>query len=245
MRSALFTLALAAIVPASRPLPAASPCRVERFEGDAFIACAADPGRHEIRLARRQEDGRPGSLAELERSLGAAGSHVLFAMNAGMYDPARMPVGLYVADGQEEQPLNLNAGHGNFFLKPNGVFWIDRAGRPHVDESAAFARSRARPLWATQSGPLLLRGGAMHPAVSENGTSLHVRNAVGVSGDRAWFVISERPVSFGRLARFLRDRLDCADALYLDGTVSSLWAPVLGRRDRRRDLGTFVVVLER
>jgi uncharacterized protein YigE (DUF2233 family) len=90
----------------------------------------------------------------------------------------------------------------------------------------------------------LLRAGALHPAITQNGPSRHVRNGVGILGGQALFVISESEVSFGRLARFFRDGLGCTDALYLDGTVSSLWVPSLGRQDKRNDLGTFVVVLQ-
>src|SRR5262249_28510038 len=108
-----------------------------------------------------------------------------------------------------------------------------------------FAASAAHPAWATQSGPLLVRAGELHPRVQADGASRAVRNAVGVKGDEALFAISDGPVSFGRLARFLRDSLGCGDVLYLDGAVSALWAPSLGRMDRRTGLGTFVVVGER
>jgi uncharacterized protein YigE (DUF2233 family) len=218
-------------------------CVQETFEGDAFLVCRYVPGRDEIRLARRGPDGRPGSLAELEEALGTDRRRVRFAMNAGMYDPKRRPLGLYIARGKEERPLDRDAGTGNFYMLPNGVLWVDADGSPHVDESEAFAASGAKPVWATQSGPLLLRAGAMHPAISENGPSRHVRNGVGILDGQALFVISESEVSFGRFARFFRDGLGCADALYLDGTVSSLWVPALGRQDKRSDLGTFLIVL--
>jgi uncharacterized protein YigE (DUF2233 family) len=47
------------------------------------------------------------------------------------------------------------------------------------------------------------------------------------------------------VARFFRDELGCTDALYFDGTVSSLWSPELGRRDARGGLGPFVLVVRR
>ena len=58
-------------------------------------------------------------------------------------------------------------------------------------------------------------------------------------------MISDDPVSFGRFARMFSDGLNCPDALFLDGSVSSLWAPDLNREDVRDGLGTFVVVLKR
>ena len=124
------------------------------------------------------------------------------------------------------------------------MFWTDSAGAAHVTETAAFVARAPAALWATQSGPLLVRNGDLHPAVAHDGPSRVIRNEVGVgeNGD-AEFVISVDPVSFGRPARLFRDRLGCTDALYLDGAVSSLWAPGLGRHDARADLGPLVVVI--
>ncbi|WP_171524391.1 phosphodiester glycosidase family protein, partial [Acinetobacter baumannii] len=62
--------------------------------------------------------------------------------------------------------------------------------------------------FATQSGPMLLIDGQLHPKLAENGTSLQIRNAVGVGlNGSAWFAISNAPVSFGRFARLFRDKL--------------------------------------
>jgi uncharacterized protein YigE (DUF2233 family) len=147
-------------------------------------------------------------------------------MNAGMYRADQRPLGLFVAAGREERPLNQGSGSGNFYLAPNGVFWVGAHGAPHVTETGAYAAAPpAGVAWATQSGPLLVQGGAFNPHISADGASLNLRNAVGVRNRVALFVISDDKVSFGRLARFLRDALGCPDALYLDGAVSSLWAP--------------------
>ena len=225
--------------------PPEAACWISSFEGAAFSVCRYTPGQDDIALAWRDRGQPLDSLPGLKSSLGADGSRVAFAMNAGMYDKARSPLGLYVAAGQELRPLNRSAGAGNFFLLPNGVFWVGRDGAPHIDETSAFADRKVHPRWATQSGPLLVRAGALHPSLAPNGTSLAIRNGVGVRGGEALFVISNQPVSFGRFARFLRDGLGCADGLYLDGAISSLWAPGLGRLDRRTGLGTFVVVTSR
>jgi uncharacterized protein YigE (DUF2233 family) len=180
----------------------------------------------------------------LKTWIGADAGRVVFAMNAGMYDSSQRPVGLFVLQGRQVQPLNRSKGPGNFHLLPNGVFWIGVNGEAHVDETSAFAMRRVRPRWATQSGPLLVSAGVLHPKIAANGPSQVVRNGVGVRNGEALFVVSDGPVSFGRFARFLRDGLSCPDALYLDGFVSSLWAPTLGRLDSRTGLGTFVVVLD-
>lgn len=223
--------------------PAAPACWKATFEGDGFTVCRYDPDHDALRLAARGSAGPLDSLQGLKAALGPDARRVRFALNGGMYQPDQSPVGLYVAGGQTETALNRAAGAGNFFLKPNGVFWVGADGAPHVDETEAFAAAAPAARWATQSGPLLVAHGALHPAIAANGTSLTVRDAVGVKGRAALFAISDGPVSFGRLARFLRDGMGCADALYLDGHVASLWAPALKRQDNRTGLGTFVVVL--
>ncbi|HEX8262552.1 MAG TPA: phosphodiester glycosidase family protein [Allosphingosinicella sp.] len=163
-------------------------------------------------------------------------------MNAGMYDEGGRPIGLYIENGVQRRPLNLRAGPGNFHLLPNGVFAVDEGGRVSVTPSKLFAKASRRARWATQSGPMLLIGGKLHPKFDADGPSRLVRNGVGVAGPRtAWFAISEEGVSFGRFARLFRD-LGCTDALYLDGTVSSLWDPGAGRKDAYSSLGPMIAV---
>jgi uncharacterized protein YigE (DUF2233 family) len=89
-------------------------------------------------------------------------------------------------------------------------------------------------------------GYAVRPAAFREGsTSRLIRNGVGVrSPEIAFFVISEEPVNFYELATFFRDTLGCANALYLDGVVSSLYAPKLKRADAHAELGPMIMVTE-
>jgi uncharacterized protein YigE (DUF2233 family) len=92
---------------------------------------------------------------------------------------------------------------------------------------------------------MLVIDGKLHPAFEHDGTSRHVRNGVGIAPNgRALFVISEEPVSFGKFARFFRDRLKARNALFFDGAVSALWDPANGRRDITRPLGPMVVAFK-
>ena len=54
--------------------------------------------------------------------------------------------------------------------------------------------------------------------------------------------VDKAVMAFGRMARFFRDGLGCSDALYLDGTVSSLWDPGAGRKDSYSSLGPMIAV---
>ena len=223
----------------------ASPaCEERRFEGSAFTVCPFNAANDELRLTWRRHDGQPlRSLAALEESLGVRAAEVRFAINAGMYDEEGDPIGLFVEEGEERKSLNTREGAGNFHLLPNGVFAIDSKNRVSVTPSTRFPKEVPSPRWATQSGPMLVIDGKLHPKFDSNGQSQLVRNGVGVKDPAtAYFVISEEGVSFGRFARFFRDALGCKDALYLDGSVSSLWDPGGGRQDAYSDLGPMAVV---
>jgi len=224
-----------------------APCTVRDFEGSRFIVCSYDARTQDLRLySRAGSGGYLRSLENLQRELGADARHIRFAMNAGMFNERGAPIGLYVEDGEEQKPISLTDGPGNFHLKPNGVFWQGGDGLLHIETSESYVLENREPRWATQSGPMLVIEGGLHPRFAEDGASRFVRNGVGLRDSHtAYFVISSGMVSFGRFARFFRDELRCRDALFLDGTVSSLWAPGIGRSDDSHELGPMVVVLDR
>lgn len=224
-----------------------APCAVREFENSRFIVCTYDARRQDMRLySRTPEGGYLRNFEAVRRTLGDEARNVRFAMNAGMFNDAGAPIGLYVHNGDEQKSISLTEGPGNFHLKPNGVFWQGQDGALHIDVSEDYAIALPEPRWATQSGPMLLIDGEMHPRFAEDGASRFIRNGVGLRDQHtAYFVISSGFVSFGRFARFFRDELHCRDALFLDGTVSSLWAPSVGRYDDNHELGPMVVVLDR
>jgi uncharacterized protein YigE (DUF2233 family) len=217
------------------------------FEASAFTICPFETDRQELRLVF--DDGRGRALrtfAALAHVLGADRRRLRFAMNAGMFDARGAPIGLFIADGRERRPLAVGVGGGNFYLHPNGVFSMDRDGALHVETTGSYAARAPAPALASQSGPMLVIDGAVNPLFRADGASRYRRNGVGViDSRRAVFVISDEPVSFGRLARFFRDRLGCVNALYFDGAVSSLWAPREGRRDAGADLGPMIAAFDR
>lgn len=209
-----------------------------------FTVVRVDLATQQLRLFWQDDKGQP--LRRLDRLaawLKPQGKTLVFGMNAGMYHADGGPVGLLVIDGRELAPLNLSDGQGNFFLKPNGVFLIDANG-PRVIDAADYPASQEGVRHATQSGPLLLKNGQIHPAFRPSSASRYIRNGVCALGGQAIFVISERPVSLHEFASFFRDELHCQDALYLDGSVSSLYSPKLGRNDRWHELGPLFGVTE-
>lgn len=218
-----------------------SPCARQRFEGSDFTVC--DPGGGRIELVAGARDETPvRGLDELDRTLGRRATQVAFAMNAGMYGEDGRPIGLAIVEGKQVRPINRRKGGGNFHLLPNGVFQVYADGRAEVVPTIQWRPSPTIRM-ATQSGPMLVIAGEMHPAFDQDGSSRHIRNGVGVDFEgRALFVISEGAVSLGKFARFFRDRLRARNALFFDGAVSALWDPANGRRDITVPLGPMVVV---
>ena len=223
-------------------------CEDIRFEEQPFTVChfaAGDPG---LTLFHTHADGTPyGDFDRLAETVGADGSQLVFAMNAGMYHDDRRPVGLYIEGGTETAHLVTRAGPGNFGLLPNGVFWVDADGQAHVTETLTYEALAPEVRFATQSGPMLVIGGALHPAFNADGPSRKRRNGVGISADgrTVWFAVSDAPVNFHTFARLFRDRLGAPDALYLDGVVSRLYAPELGRDESGPDMGPIVAIVRR
>jgi uncharacterized protein YigE (DUF2233 family) len=163
-----------------------------------------------------------------------------------MFDPAFRPVGLYVEQGRELVHANTKSGYGNFHMKPNGVFYLagDTAG---ILETNAYLRQRPKVDFATQSGPMLVIKGRLHPKFDRASASLKARNGVGVLTPHAIvFAISEGEVSFAAFARLFRDRLKCKDALFLDGgSAASLYVPARMWGGNLLPLGPMLGVFEK
>ncbi len=226
-------------------------CEPMVFEDVRFTHCTAEPGEHAIatELSPDDSDTPYRSFDALAEDMSEVElSHLALAMNGGMFNPDGFPIGYYVEDGLRFTVLNQNEGPGNFHLLPNGVFFGETAAGPwRVWETERFADSiDQRPEFATQSGPMLVISGDLHPAFDNDGPSRTNRNAVGVdAAGRAHFVLSDDPVSMGKLARLYRDVLGVNNALYLDGTVSLLWDPASGRMDRGEPIGPIILVTDR
>lgn len=235
-------VAFGMLVALAIPAGAATCDRVDH-DGQGYVICtvpAADQG--DLRLWQDGPDGKPlRNFANIRRSL-RKGQALGFAMNAGMFHPDYRPVGLLVIDGEELSPIVTGASDGNFGLLPNGVFCAGGARPFQVIESRAFAQARPDCRIATQSGPMLVVDGDLHPRFLEDSDSRYIRNGVGVSpdGQTAWFAISNRPVTFHEFGRLFRDGLGARDALYFDGSVSRLYAPSVNRADFGRSMGPII-----
>ncbi|MEQ8557687.1 MAG: phosphodiester glycosidase family protein [Henriciella sp.] len=221
-------------------------CRELTFKSNPYVVCSFDARRDDIRLFYADDDGAPYlQFDALAGAMGEEGGELIFAMNGGMYHDDRRPVGYLRAANGDTATVNTNEGPGNFHMKPNGVFWVDEEGAG-VSVSEAYLENEVDPDYATQSGPMLVIDGEIHPSINADGTSRKRRNGVGVSRDgrTVWFAISDVPVTFHDFATLFRDKLDAPDALFLDGQVSRLYAPAIGRNEPGLDMGPIVGVVE-
>ena len=221
-------------------------CETTTHDGNSYAICSVDLSTDNLRLFLYDDDGAVfGQFSAIERELRTKGLRLGFAMNAGMYHNDRAPVGHYVENGEEVMRVLPNAGPGNFGLLPNGVLCI-RDSRVDVIETLRFVDQAPECAYATQSGPMLVIDGELHPRFLVDSTSRYVRNGVGTSADgkRAVFAISDSPVTFHEFGRLYRDHLDMPNALFLDGNISRLYAPDLNRSDFGFSLGPIVGTVE-
>lgn len=235
----LFLAALMSLIPVAAPA-ATPPCERMTFEGEGYVLCPVPKGA-DIRVWHSDDSGSLyGSFRRIDNDLRAEGRRLGFAMNGGMYHADRGPVGLLVTEGVEHNAIVTGASKGNFGMLPNGVFCIGESGYAVV-ESRAFARHPLPCRFATQSGPMLVIDGELHPRFLPDSDSRFIRNGVGIRQDgTAVFAISDRPVTFYEFGRLFRDGLKTPNALYLDGKISRLYAPALRRNDFGFPMGPIV-----
>src|SRR5262249_38503426 len=73
-------------------LAQAQPCRSREYAHNAYTVCEVDLAEHTVRLYWKRSDGTPYAyLSNLPRALEREAGTLLFATNAGMFDPALKP----------------------------------------------------------------------------------------------------------------------------------------------------------
>ena len=162
-------------------------------------------------------------------------------MNAGMYKPDGSPQGIFIENQKTLSPLDTSGGNGNFYLKPNGVFYITTDDTPIICRTSDF-RNNGKIKYATQSGPLLIINGQIHPAFKKGSANLNIRNGVGILSDtKAVFAMSKEEINFYDFANYFQS-IGCKNALYLDGVISRTYLPEKGWKQTDGNFGVIIGV---
>jgi uncharacterized protein YigE (DUF2233 family) len=209
-----------------------------------FLKYEVNPSIHPIKLFWKSENGQLiRSLGNLKNHLDEISNELLFATNGGMYKEDRSPVGLFIQNGFILSPIDTSTGTGNFYLKPNGVFYVTNTGSAGIISTTNF-KINTKTKDATQSGPMLVIDGTIHPSFIKSSTNLNIRSGVGILADgKVVFVLSKLPVNFYSLAEYFIN-LRCRNALYLDGFVSRTYLPEKNWKQTDGDFGVIIGVLD-
>lgn len=195
---------------------------------EMIIDHIVNPKTAELELFWKDEEGNMlGNFEKLKNHLSQNNEKLIFAINGGMFDKNHSPVGLYIENGQMINPLNTQKQvEGNFYLQPNGVFYLLKEGKAGIQTTEAFSKMPLNDLeYATQSGPMLLVDGNINPLFQKGSKNKYIRNGVGLfpSGNLV-FAISKKEMNFYDFAHHFEE-LGVENALYLDGFVSKIYWP--------------------
>jgi uncharacterized protein YigE (DUF2233 family) len=194
-------------------------------DNEKFVDYRIDLKKQHLKLYWKNNNNQPfRTLQNLKDWLDSSGQKLIFAMNGGMYKTDNSPLGLFIEATKVVTSLNTASGNGNFYLKPNGVFYITTDNQGNICKTENFKTS-SKIKYATQSGPMLVINGQIHPAFKEGSTNLNIRNGVGLlPNGQLLFVMSKVEISFYDFADYFK-KAGCKNALYFDGFVSRTYLP--------------------
>lgn len=207
----------------------------------AFISYTVDPGKQTLGFFWKDKNGDNfEDFQRLKQALAQENKELVFAMNGGMFKQDLSPQGLYIEEGKilSETDTVQNA-YGNFYLQPNGVFYLTNDNQPAIVQTTGFVFSE-NIRYATQSGPLLVIDGEIHPKFVKGSKNVHIRNGVGILPDgQLLFAMSKEKINFYDFASFFRQK-GCKNALYLDGFVSKTYLPAQNWEQLDGPLGVMI-----
>lgn len=197
----------------------------KELEDDRFVTYIVNPKKKKVTFFWKNENNENFKNAKnLKSWLAQHKKQLIFATNGGMYKKDGSPQGLYIENRKTKQKIDTANGNGNFYLKPNGIFYITADQLPHICSTQKFI-DNGIVQYATQSGPMLVINGEIHSSFKEKSTNVNIRNGVGILPDnRIVFAISKKEINFYDFANYFK-KLGCKNALYLDGFVSRTYLP--------------------
>lgn len=219
-------------------------CKEKIRNEENFVIYQVNPQKQNLRMYWK--DGKNEiirSLDHLEHYTASQNEKLIFAMNGGMFEPDNSPKGLYIENDKTLHPIDTSKGNGNFYLPPNGVFYITKNNKPEIIETKKFIQS-PEIKYATQSGPMLLIKGKINPAFQQHSKNLNIRNGVGIlENGEIIFAMSKKEVNFYDFASLFKE-MGFQNALYLDGFVSRTYLPEKKWIQKDGDFGVMIGVTE-
>lgn len=209
-------------------------------EKEDFVSYSVNPKKETIAFYwKNEKHSNFGSIENLNKWLSKNKKELLFATNGGMYKKDQSPQGLFIQNGITKSPIDTSTAGGNFYLKPNGIFYLTSNKEAFISKTDEFINTK-NVEFATQSGPILVIDGNIHPAFNKNSTNLNIRNGVGVlPNNNLIFAMSKKEINFYEFAEYFKSK-GCKNALYLDGFVSRTYCP---KENWKQTDGNFGVII--
>ena len=207
---------------------------------DQILSNTVDTKVQNLQLFWKNDKGEAlKSIQNLKNYVEGKNLRLTFAMNGGMYNKDFSPQGLFIQNKKTLAVIDTADGNGNFYLKPNGVFYLTIDNTPNICKTTDFI-DNGKIKYATQSGPMLVIDGQIHSAFKEGSTNMNIRNGVGIlPNNKVVFAMSKTEINFYDFAKYFQS-LGCKNALYLDGFVSRTYLP---EKKWTQTDGTFGVII--
>jgi len=210
-----------------------------------ILSNIVDPEKQNIKFFWKDaNNNRYASLQYLKTNIEENNQQLIFAVNGGMYDKNHNPKGLYIENGAILSPIDkVKEGYGNFYLTPNGVFYLKYNGKAFIQTTQNLYLDR-NIKYATQSGPMLVIDGDIHPKFTKGSKHKNIRNGVGIlPNGNVLFAMSKKEMSLYEFASFFKDK-GCKNALYLDGFISKTYLPSKDWEQMGGDFGVIIGVVK-
>ncbi|WP_347218565.1 phosphodiester glycosidase family protein [Chryseobacterium sp.] len=219
-------------------------CKEKIQHEDNFLIYQVDSKKQDVKMYwKNNQNEILKSIGNLKNEAESDNKKLLFAMNGGMFEAYNTPKGLYIENFKILKPIDTLQGSGNFYLQPNGIFYITQNHQPGIIETKNFKHNTAIQ-YATQSGPMLLVDGKINPIFQKESKNLNIRNGVGIlENGEIIFAMSKKEVNFYSLAQLFKG-MGCKNALYLDGFVSRAYLPEKNWIQTDGDFGVMIGITE-
>jgi len=213
-----------------------------KIEDERFVTYIVNPQKLNLGFYWKNENGEIfKNASNLKLWLKKQNRELIFAVNGGMYKKDNSPQGLYIENKIQLNKIDFGNSTGNFYLKPNGVFYLTTDKKAGICKSENFLSDK-KTQYATQSGPMLVINGKIHSAFKENSTNLNIRNGVGIlPNNDVIFAMSKKEINLYDFAAFFKNQ-GCKNALYLDGFVSRTYLPEKNWVQTDGDFGVIIGV---